>query len=75
MATADLFYEALDQLHEIDTEENTEETQQRYEIEEEDWQWLTSAVGGWQPVEEIVRFAHAEYECLKLDPDLVRAAM
>ena len=62
----DLFYAALDQLPNFDSPGAAD----RYEIEEEDWQWLATAVGS-RTVSETVAFAQIEYEKFKLDPDLV----
>ena len=66
------FYEALDQLPDFDAEDTDDHD--RYEIEEEDWQWLKKAVGT-RTMDETVQFAQNEYESLKLDPDLVRTLL
>ena len=64
----DLFYEALDSLPNFDSETASDQ----YEIEEEDWQWLASAVGS-RTVSQTVQFAQGELEKLTSDPELVRA--
>lgn len=66
---AEQFYEALDQLPDAF---DTEDTEEKYEIEEEDWQWLTKAVGR-EETADVVKFASVEKEELMHDPDLVRA--
>ena len=70
----DRFYASLDQLPNFDSPKKAEGGNFQYTIDEEDWQWLSSAVGTKSP-QELVQFAHDEAERMTLeDPELVRAA-
>ena len=67
------FYASLDQLPNFDSPRKGEGGHFAYTIDEEDWQWLSSAVGTKSP-QELVQFAHDEAERMTLeDPELVRA--
>ncbi len=61
------FFKALDSLPNFDSPTNVD----RYEIEEEDWKWLATAVGS-RTHEEVLKFAQEEYDKLACDPELVR---
>ena len=68
----DCFYASLDQLPDFDTRVASDDGQYGYTIDEEDWQWLATAVGT-KSTQELVQFAHDEHERMALnDPDLVR---
>ena len=71
----DVFFSSLDQLPNFDspTPPAPEDNRFSYDIEEDDWKWLATQVGG-RTQQELAQFAHAEYERMALeDPDLVRA--
>ena len=73
------FYAALDALPNFDSPRSlnpppTNGSNYRYTIDEEDWQWLATAVAT-KSQQEIAEFAAGEYEKIALDdPDLVRRA-
>ena len=67
------FYASLDQLPNFDSPRRAE-SGFGYTIDEEDWQWLTKAVGTKTP-QELAQFAHDEAERMTFaDPELVRPA-
>ena len=69
----ELFYAALDELPNFDDVPATPGDQ--YEIEEDDWQWLTKQVSNDRSTAEVVLFAQSEYDKMQqLDPELVRRA-
>ena len=71
----EVFFSSLDQLPNFDSPApaNAEADRFSYDIEEDDWKWLATQVGG-RTQQELAQFAHSEYERMALeDPDLVRA--
>ena len=72
----DSFFSSLDQLPSFDSPVAPTASvpeADRFEIEDEDWKWLATQVGS-RTQQELVHFAHNEYERMTLeDPDLVRA--
>merc|ERR1719326_1990718 len=70
----DRFYASLDQLPNFDSPRKGEGGNFGYTIDEEDWQWLSSAVGTKSP-QELAQFAHDEAERMTLeDPELAELA-
>ena len=65
----DKFYETLDELPNFDTPQ--QEDPDRYDINAEDWEWITTAVGS-RCQTDVVQFAQDEFDRLHSDPDLVR---
>ena len=69
------FYESLDQLGNVGSPTPTDAGKYTYTIDEEDWQWLATAVGT-KSQQDLIQFAHDEHERMVLeDPDLVRHGM
>ena len=66
-----LFCAALDELPHVDSPVPVTD---RYEIEDEDWQWLTEAVSN-KSTAEAVNFAQSEYDRLQEAPELVRLSL
>lgn len=62
----DNFYDAIDSLPNFDSPTRTD----YYEIEEEDWHWLATAVGT-RTQTEVVQYAQLEFDKLAADPELV----
>jgi hypothetical protein len=70
------FYAAIDQLPGFDSPRSTGTSMEyKYTIDEEDWQWLASAVGS-RTQQELAHFASSEFDRMATeDPDLVRAPL